>query len=163
MKKLLIIIRGNSGSGKTRLAKYIQDIVGEKNCFIVHQDIVRREILHTNDSKNNPSINLMKELADFGFEHYPISIIEGILRKDVYGEMLTQLSSDQRIQSMVLYLDYPFNITIENDQKKKQPFGKVTLQKWWRENDVLTADDIRIKDEKTLQGAVSKITKLLDM
>ena len=48
----LIILRGNSGCGKTSTARLLQRQLGY-GTMLVSQDMVRREILHVKDSKNN--------------------------------------------------------------------------------------------------------------
>lgn len=45
---VLIILRGNSGSGKTSVAKKLQEKLGPKT-MLISQDVVRREMLHTKD------------------------------------------------------------------------------------------------------------------
>ena len=40
----LIILRGNSGSGKTTIAKELQKKFG-KNTMLISQDVIRRDIL----------------------------------------------------------------------------------------------------------------------
>ena len=81
-----IIIRGNSGSGKTTLAQALHDQCD--NSFLISQDIVRRQMLQVDDHAGNLAINLMAELIEFGRLHVDIVILEGILRQDVYQEML---------------------------------------------------------------------------
>ncbi|MCH5339689.1 MAG: zeta toxin family protein, partial [Acetatifactor sp.] len=44
----LIILRGNSGSGKTSVAKELQRQIG-RNTLILPQDTVRREMLWAKD------------------------------------------------------------------------------------------------------------------
>ena len=45
MKKL-ITLRGNSGSGKTTIARALQEKFG-KNTMLLSQDVIRRDILKT--------------------------------------------------------------------------------------------------------------------
>ena len=52
MTDTIIIIRGNSGSGKTTVAKELCKQLG-KDCILLSQDVIRREILHTNDQYRN--------------------------------------------------------------------------------------------------------------
>ena len=47
MKKL-IILRGNSGSGKTTIAKELQKRFG-RNTMLISQDMVRRDMLWVKD------------------------------------------------------------------------------------------------------------------
>ena len=44
----LIILRGNSGSGKTTIAKELQKLFG-KNTMLISQDVIRREMLNVDD------------------------------------------------------------------------------------------------------------------
>ena len=54
----LIIIRGNSGSGKSTIAKRLQQKMGYQT-MLIPQDVVRREMLRVRDKDNNPSIQLI--------------------------------------------------------------------------------------------------------
>ncbi len=85
MKKL-IIIRGNSGSGKTILAKRLQRKLGE-NTLLISQDVVRRQMLRVADGVDTEALTLMKNLLRYGYAHNEITIIEGILRADWYHDL----------------------------------------------------------------------------
>ncbi|WP_248706680.1 P-loop NTPase family protein [Convivina praedatoris] len=142
------------------MAERIQKILEHKNCFVIHQDVVRKEILHTHDHYNNPAISLIEELAEYGLKNYPVTVIEGILRKDVYGEMLTELLSSQHIHAIAIYLDMPFSITVKNDKQKPHSFGESILQKWWREQDKLSEEDLVIKSDSSMDLLINKIRKI---
>ena len=47
----LIILRGNSGSGKTTVAKELQGLFG-RNTMLISQDVVRRDMLGVKDDRN---------------------------------------------------------------------------------------------------------------
>jgi predicted ABC-type ATPase len=79
----LVIIRGNSGSGKTSMADALQAHFGAAHCLVIHQDQVRREMLHANDHVGTPAVALIADLIRFGLANYPLVIVEGILRRDV--------------------------------------------------------------------------------
>lgn len=76
----LIIIRGNSGSGKSSLAENLQRRFG-KDTMRIPQDMIRREMLAVKDGINNPAIYLIKELIVYGAKYQRIVIVEGILKK----------------------------------------------------------------------------------
>ena len=57
----LIILRGNSGSGKTTIAKELQKLFG-KNTMLISQDVIRREMLNVDDGENTKALPLLKEL-----------------------------------------------------------------------------------------------------
>ena len=86
----LIIFRGNSGSGKSTIAKRLQQELGY-GTMLIPQDIVRREIIRTKDAPKNPSIQLIKEIAIYGQAIGYDVIIEGILVRKRYGKMLCEL------------------------------------------------------------------------
>lgn len=149
MKTIFILIRGNSGSGKTVLADNLQKYLGYDNCFLPHQDVIRRDILHANDRRGTPAISLIKELVEYGSKHYQVIILEGILRKDVYGEMLENLLKLFGHNAFVYYLDVPFSLTVEHNQTKDSPFPIASLKKWWRANDYLEYNDRRLSNGDT--------------
>ena len=88
----LIIIRGNSGSGKSTITKRLQHELGY-GTMLIPQDVVRREIIRTKDIPNNPSVQLIKDIAMYGNSINYDVIIEGILVRERYGEMLHELAS----------------------------------------------------------------------
>ena len=91
--KDLIIIRGNSGSGKSTVAKQLQHAMGYQT-MLVPQDMVRRDMLRTRDTPDNPSIELIRRLVHYGWECGYDVIVEGILLNDKGGDMLRQLTED---------------------------------------------------------------------
>ncbi|WP_413628233.1 zeta toxin family protein [Fructilactobacillus vespulae] len=142
MNNLLVIVRGNSASGKTTLTNKIQKEIGYEKCLLLNQDIIRRKILHADDNKNNPSVKMIENLINYGLENYSVTVVEGILRRDVYGNMLTNLIEKNNANTLIYYLDIPFEKTLNYDQMKEVSFGSQRLKLWWREKDYLTNDDI---------------------
>lgn len=64
----LIILRGNSGSGKTTVAKELQKKFGY-NTMLISQDEIRRNILWVKDCIDTKALPLMIELLKYGYEH----------------------------------------------------------------------------------------------
>lgn len=149
MKPIFILIRGNSGSGKTVLANKLQQHWGYETCLLLHQDVLRRDILHANDLQGTPAISLIESLVKWGLQQDKIVILEGILRKDVYGEMLENLVNHYRDRTLVYYLDVPFALTVDHNQNKTHPFSTSELKRWWREHDYLSPHDRRLSDGDT--------------
>lgn len=54
----LILLRGNSGSGKSSVAKELQRKIG-RNTLVISQDIVRREMLWAHDGKDAAALPLL--------------------------------------------------------------------------------------------------------
>ncbi len=128
MHSILIIIRGNSGSGKTVLANQLQAHYGSDHCLLIHQDQIRREILHANDHLGTPAVSLIEVLINYGLNHFPVTILEGILRKDVYGAMLTSTLEKFNSRTLVYYLEIPFATTLKYNQTKATPFAEESLR-----------------------------------
>ena len=79
----LIILRGNSGSGKTTIAKELQKSLG-RNTMFISQDVIRRDMLRVKDGENTEALPLMKELLTYGRKYCKIVILEGIMYADWY-------------------------------------------------------------------------------
>ena len=79
MRKL-IIFRGNSGSGKSTIAKKLQNRLGQ-NTMLISQDEIRRNMLNVNDGEDTPALPLMKELLIYGSRHSEFVILEGIMNE----------------------------------------------------------------------------------
>ena len=80
----LIILRGNSGCGKTSTARLLQRQLGY-GTMLVSQDVVRREMLRVKDSESNPAIQLMYDLCMYGNSVGYTVILESILNNKKYG------------------------------------------------------------------------------
>jgi len=134
----LIILRGNSGSGKTTIAKMLQKSLGEET-LLVSQDIVRREMLMVPDSLGNMSIELIKRITEFGKGKCKVVILEGILKKQVYEELLLDLSEYFDSKVYAYYFDLPFTETVERHKLRSssKEFGEERLNTWWIPNDQL--------------------------
>lgn len=78
----LIILRGDSGSGKTTTGKALQRKLGH-GTMLISQDVVRREMLFVKDGPNPESSQLLLQLALYGKSHCNIVILEGILNSNM--------------------------------------------------------------------------------
>src|SRR5699024_7306255 len=136
MESKLIIIRGNSGSGKTTTAKNLQNYLGS-GTLLVSQDVVRREMLNVQDREGNLSIDLIRQIEEYGKNKCEYIIVEGILYKKRYGEMLKSLIQFYDQKAYTFYFDLPFEETAlrHNSRKKKMEFGEDLLRDWWNPND----------------------------
>ena len=68
MQPKLIILRGNSGSGKTTIANALHQCLKEQS-LLISQDVVRREMLRVKDETGNLSIALLKQLVALGIKN----------------------------------------------------------------------------------------------
>lgn len=142
MTAKLIILRGNSASGKTTLANKLAAKLPENQTLVLHQDMLRRDLLHASDREGTLAVPLIETLAEFGRQHYQYTIIEGILRADVYGAMLNRVTTTFAPRVWSYYLALPFEETVLRDKAKPFPFGEPTLRRWWRDQDQLAGDEV---------------------
>ena len=71
----LIILRGNSGSGKTSVSKALQKRFG-RNTMVISQDMVRREMLWVKDGADTKALPLLINLLEYGRKNSEITILE---------------------------------------------------------------------------------------
>ncbi len=138
MKSRLIIIRGNSGSGKSTVARLVRDKLGV-DTMLIPQDVVRRDMLFVKDRLGNPAIELIPKIALYGKEIGYDVVLEGILSKKLYGVELRKLITDFEDNAYVFYMDVSFEETLKrHDTKPKRlEYGREKMQEWWLDNDIL--------------------------
>ena len=61
----IIILRGNSGSGKSTVAKILQEKFGQ-DTLLISQDEIRRKMLHAQGGSHGKGIELLIHLVQFG-------------------------------------------------------------------------------------------------
>lgn len=154
----LIIIRGNSGSGKSTIAKELQEKIQshfsggtDGGTMLIPQDMIRREILRTKDGAKNPSIQLIKNLALYGHSIGYDVIIEGILVRKHYGTMLNEVAA-LFDKVYAYYLDISFEETLRRHAAKpnSHQFGEDLMREWYAEKDSLGLMNEKVfMDEQT--------------
>ena len=113
----LILLRGNSGSGKTTIARNLQSMLGN-GVMRVGQDEIRRHMLNVSDRPDNLAIELIKYMTLFGIAHCKYVIVEGIFNKEKYGNMLQSIISSTHIKSYIYYFDLPYAETVRRHHSK---------------------------------------------
>lgn len=134
----LIVIRGNSASGKSTIAAAIRKRHG-RGLAVISQDNIRRVILREHDQPGAANIGLIDLTCRYAIGAGFCAVLEGILYSAHYGEMLARLHAEYRDRSSWWYLDVPFEQTIERHATKPQAteYGRAELESWWREHDLL--------------------------
>ncbi len=159
MTSKLIIIRGNSGSGKTTVAKRVQHELG-KGTMLVPQDILRREIVWVRDGADNPSIELIKRTVLYGKEIGYDVILEGILAKKFHDSMINELIEEFAGNVRAYYFDLSFDETLSRHATKPnaQDFGEAEMREWWNEKDYLgISSEQKISVEESEEEIVARI------
>lgn len=162
----LIIIRGNSGSGKSTIAKELQELlrqhfsrVSDGGTMLIPQDVVRREILRAKDGPDNPSIQLIKDIATYGRNIGYDVIIEGILARKNYGTMFNEVIA-LFDEVYIYYLDISFEETLRRHKTKPNAheFGEELMREWYAEKNVLGLRNEKVfTDEQTKNEIVQSI------
>lgn len=155
----LIILRGNSGSGKTTTAKELQNRFGH-NTMLISQDAVRREMLKVRDGENTLALPLMKELLRYGSEHSDVVILEGIMYSDWYKPLFELVVQLYGTEIYAYYFDLPFEETLKRHQTRAKcnEFGEEAMRRWWREKDFSDVlKEVRITSEKDMESVVEDI------
>lgn len=155
----LIILRGNSGSGKTTIAKELQNRFG-RNTMLISQDMVRREILKVKDGENTQAIPLMKELLIYGNDNSEIVILEGIMYADWYKPLFELAVRLYGSNIYAYYFDLSFEETLKRHQTKPNchEFGEEAMRRWWREKDYSDIlNEVSITAEKSMDSIVNNI------
>ena len=136
----LIILRGNSGSGKTSVAKALQKRFGA-NTMLVSHDMIRMQMLHVWGREGiEKSLPLMIELVRYGARHSRITILEGVLDSREYAALFEACGEIFGSRIHAWYYDLPFEETLRRHQTKpnRDEFGETEMRRWWREKDLLS-------------------------
>jgi len=156
----LIVIRGNSASGKTAAAKAIRVRRQTKDLAIVSQDTLRRDILREPDRPGAANIALIDLTARHALASGFHTIVEGILNADHYGDMLARLIGDHPGRAFPYFLHVPFDETLRRHATKPQAseYGEAEMRTWYRGLDLLPggAEQV-ITAESTLEDTVNRI------
>ena len=161
----LIILRGNSGSGKTTIAKELQKHFG-RNTMLISQDVIRRDMLWVKDGESTEAIPLMKELLAYGIKHSDIVILEGIMYADWYKPLFELAIRLYGTEVYAYYFDLPFEETLKRHQTKPNcnEFGEEAMRRWCREKDF--SDVLReriITSEKEIPDIVTEICRDINL
>ncbi|MGW4407933.1 AAA family ATPase [Nonomuraea sp. NPDC004702] len=159
---VLIVIRGNSGSGKSTVARTVRETYDQRGMALIGQDVVRREILRERDKAGGVNIGLLDVMCRHALNAGYHVILEGILARSHYGEMLQALFRDHRGTSHGYYLDVSLEETLARHRTRPQrtQFSFDDMRRWYLEQDVLPgATETIIDESSTLARTVGLILR----
>ena len=157
----LIIMRGNSGSGKSSVAQEIRNRYG-RGIAIVGQDNLRRIVLRERDIPGGANIGLIDLTTRYALDHGFHVVLEGIFRADHYSEMLRGLASDHLGTTRAFYFDVSFEETLRRHATKPQAaeYGEAEMREWFRPNDLIPGlNERRLPEQTSLPDSVSLIMR----
>ncbi len=134
----LIMLRGNSGSGKTTVAKELQELFG-RNTMVLSQDMIRRDVLKARDGIDPPALPLIKQMLEYGSKNCEVVIMEGIYVAEWYRELFEAAIELYGADIYAYYFDIPFEETVRRHltRSKAAEFGADEMRRWWVEKDYL--------------------------
>jgi predicted kinase len=156
----LIVLRGNSGSGKSTVARALREAYGGRGVACVSQDLIRRVILREKDRPSGVNIGLIGQVARYSLDHGYHVILDGIFYADRYEATLAAVSRDHRGLSRFYYLDISMHESLRRHATRPQAaeFGPGDMRAWYRPRDLPTG--IRehvIPESSTLQETTALI------
>ena len=155
----LILIRGNSGSGKTSVAAALQKKLG-RNTLLISQDVIRREMLWVSDGQNTQCLPLLQTLLEYGARNCSYVILEGILNATWYRPLFETAQALFGPDIFAYYYDLPFEETLtrHSTRDKSAEFGEEAMRRWWSEKDYISfLPEKVLTRELSLEAAVALI------
>lgn len=155
----LIVLRGNSGAGKTTVARRLQLAMGRGTANI-GQDHFRRIVLREHDVPGAANIAFIAQSARYCVSIGYHVILEGIFYSEHYGDMLRELILTHRGPSHVFYLDVPLEETLRRHEGRpmRAEVEPDKLREWYVADDVLNVPGEVILNET---GNVESTTRLI--
>lgn len=134
----LIILRGNSGSGKSTVARALQRHFGI-NTLMISQDNVSRDMVYALEGGDDYTQALAMYILSYGHENNPITIMDGIFKKHQYEKLLKYAKDLYGDEIYAYYFDLPFEETLKRHETrwKVKEFGKEEMKRWWKDRDFL--------------------------
>lgn len=164
MEQRLIIIRGNSASGKSKVAERLREEINRK-VAIVGLDALRRDVLNERGLlENTDIIGLLEQTVSYCLSKDYTVVLEGILSKAKYRNMIIDLIEAAPCEAFTFYLDVPLEETMKRHRTKAiaDDVTDEQLKSWYQPKNYLDAPgEVVIGEESTLEDTVSLILKTI--
>jgi hypothetical protein len=136
-----VIIRGNSGSGKTTTAREVRRRYGSRGLALIEQDHCRRVILREHGGGGPDRIapgfitTMVRAALDGGYH----VILEGILHTGQYGSHLRALLAEHPGPAATYFIDVTFDETVRRHLGREEPtpVDTETMRGWYAGRDLL--------------------------
>lgn len=155
---MLIVLRGNSGSGKSTTAVLLRQTAVERGCkqkiALIEQDYLRRSILKEKETEGTDNIDLIRQMVQFVLDRGYVVILEGILFSERYDSMLEAFAAG--IESHFYYFDVSFEETLRRHSSKPNAheFGETEMREWYKRLDTLHFTNETILSEDLSQESI---------
>ncbi|WP_406205417.1 kinase [Kitasatospora sp. NBC_01560] len=155
----LIVLRGNSASGKTSTAWRVRSLSNER-LAIISQDTIRINVLGEPDVQGGVTIEMIDAMTRVALGRGCHVLLEGVLAAELYGSMLRRLYLDHPQRCFFFYFDLPWEETVARHatRRKSAEFGADEMSRWFIPYDVLTGvGEVMIGPESTLDDSARLI------
>lgn len=144
----LIVLRGNSGSGKSSTARGLRERLGRR-LALVEQDYLRRTVLKARDTPEGPHYGLIELTVRYALDTGYDVVLEGILHRQRYHPLLDRLARDHRGTTAVYYFDLSWEETLRRHATRAQAteFGPADMRRWYCHRDLLNWPEERLLTE----------------
>jgi predicted kinase len=143
----LVVLRGNSGSGKTSTAREVRRRYG-RGTALIEQDYLRRVVLREHGSDSSPTMaprfitTMVREALTAGYH----VVLEGILHSGTYGSLLRELIAEHPGPSSTFWMDVSFEETVRRHERRHEPtdVSALTMRSWYAPLDLLRVPGERV-------------------
>ncbi|MGC5332848.1 AAA family ATPase [Micromonospora sp. DT62] len=158
---VLVIVRGNSASGKTTAAREARRRYG-RGIALLEQDHLRRVVLREHDSAHIDPVApafitaTARTALDLGYH----VILEGILHTERYANALHQLIDRNLGPLAVFYLDVSYDETVHRHLTRAEPIPVTPdeMRQWYTYRDLLNVPtETVIPETSTFEQTVTTI------
>ena len=159
----LIVLRGNSASGKSTVAQALRGGYGYGLAW-VEQDYLRRILLREHDVAGGRNIALIDLNVLYALAAGYHVVLEGILYARHYGQMLRALHHD--FGGHWYYFDLPFEETLRRHATRplSAHVGEEILRGWFQERDLLPfVEEGLILPAQSVEASVERILGETDL
>jgi predicted kinase len=128
----LVVLRGNSGSGKSTVARMLQQRFERATCLVVAQDRVRRDMLREREVAGSLNVDLIEAIATWGLDRGLIVVVDGILNAGRYQRMLERLCTRASAAHFFAW-DLEFDETVRRhaDRPQRTEFSPEDMAGWY--------------------------------
>ncbi|MCT1591506.1 AAA family ATPase [Kocuria palustris] len=157
----LVILRGNSASGKSTIARKVQHDLPRGRIAVIGQDPVRREVLWEENDNPVSTIALTEVMVLHCLSRGRTVILEGIFKVARYGQTFQRLLTGHDGPALVYYLDVSLAETLRRHALK--PIAGIVsddeVASWYVERDTLGVPGEVLLPERISEDAL--VTRIL--
>ena len=160
MTPTLVVLRGNSASGKSSVAREVRRRYG-RGCALVEQDHLRRILLREHDGPDGVAPRLIEATCRVALDGGYHVLLEGILHAAWYGAMLRSLI---REHDRVFYLDVSLEETVRRHETRplSREVTAEEMRSWYTPRDLLgLPGETVIPETSTFAESVATVLRSL--